>query len=181
MGSAVSGRDGAVSVADHGGDEAVGNRDGDGKPRVSPDGKSEAYIRDYNIWTRPAGSNASGTQLSLDGARGNAYDLKSVNWSPDSQKIAAYRLQPGYKREIHYVESSPDDQLQPKPVSRPYSKPGDILDINQPVLVDVASRKTIAVSNALFPNAYTQPHCCGATTAAPSRSSTTSADTRPIA
>jgi dipeptidyl aminopeptidase/acylaminoacyl peptidase len=132
-----------------------GNRAGDGKPRVSPDGKTEAYIRDANIWTRPVGS-TDGTQLSLDGAPGNAYDLRSVSWSPDSQKIAAYRVIPGYKREIHYVESSPADQLQPKTQSRLYSKPGDILDINQPVLFDVAGRKNISVSNALFPNAYTQ-------------------------
>ena len=48
------------------------NRAGDGKPRVSPDGKTEAIIRDSNIWTRPAGSSEAGTALSLDGARGNA-------------------------------------------------------------------------------------------------------------
>ena len=132
-----------------------GNRTSDGQPRVSPDGKTEAFIRDDNIWTRPVDS-TDATQLSFDGGRGNAYDLRSVNWSPDSQKIAAYRVTPGYKREIHYVESSPADQLQPKTLSRPYSKPGDILDVDQPVLFDVAARKAIPVSNALFPNAYTQ-------------------------
>ena len=132
-----------------------GNRTSDGQPRVSPDGNTEAFIRDDNIWTRPVDS-TDATQLSFDGGRGNAYDLRSVNWSPDSQKIAAYRVTPGYKREIHYVESSPADQLQPKTLSRPYSKPGDILDVDQPVLFDVAARKAIPVSNALFPNAYTQ-------------------------
>ncbi len=136
----------------YGGD---GDRTGDGHPRVSPDGKTEAFIRDYNVWTRPVGS-ADGAALSLDGALGNAYDLRTIAWSPDSQKIAAYRVVPGYKREIHYIESSPADQLQPKQVSRPYSKPGDALDSNQPVIFDVASRKTVVVSNALFPNAYTQ-------------------------
>src|SRR5262245_14930904 len=45
------------------GDE--GRRESDGKPRVSPDGKMEAFIRDYNIWTRPAGSSEA-TALSLD-------------------------------------------------------------------------------------------------------------------
>jgi dipeptidyl aminopeptidase/acylaminoacyl peptidase len=132
-----------------------GRRDSDGKPRVSPDGKTEAFIRDYNVWTRPVGS-SDATALSLDGARGNAYDLRSISWSPDSRTIAAYRVVPGFKREIIYVESSPVDQLQPRLATRPYSKPGDALDANQPVLFDVAARKTIPVSNALFPNAYTQ-------------------------
>jgi hypothetical protein len=47
----------------YGGD---GNRAGDGKPRVSPDGRTEAYIRDHNIWTRPAGGGPV-AQLSFDG------------------------------------------------------------------------------------------------------------------
>ena len=125
-----------------------------GAPRASPDGRLEAFIRDYNIWTRSPGS-LDATQLSLDGAFGNAYDIQSITWSPDSKKIAAYRVVPGYRREIHYVQSSPADQLQPKTVTRLYNKPGDILDVDQPVLFDVASRRQIAVSNALFPNAYT--------------------------
>jgi dipeptidyl aminopeptidase/acylaminoacyl peptidase len=132
-----------------------GNRAGDGKPRVAPDGKTEAYIRDFNVWTRPAGSTVTGTALSLDGAPGNGYDLRSIAWSPDSRKLAVYRVVPGFKREIHYVESSPVDQLQPKTQSRLYSKPGDTLDANQPVLFDVASRKATIVANMLFPNAYT--------------------------
>jgi dipeptidyl aminopeptidase/acylaminoacyl peptidase len=57
---------------------------------------------------------------------------------------------------VHYVQSSPEDQIQPKDVRRLYNKPGDVLDADQPVLFDVASRKEIEVSNALFPNAYEQ-------------------------
>lgn len=136
----------------YGGD---GNRAGDGKPRVSPDGRTEAFIRAYNVWIRPVGS-ADAVQLSFDGSAGNFYDLRTVSWSPDSRRIAAYRVIPGFKREIPYVESSPADQLQPKLVTRPYSKPGDALDSNQPVLFDTVTRQAVAVSNALFPNAYTQ-------------------------
>ena len=31
--------------------------------------------------------------------------------------------------------SSPEDQIQPKDVRRLYNKPGDVLDVDQPVLV----------------------------------------------
>jgi hypothetical protein len=64
------------------------------------------------------------------------------------------RVRPGYKREVHYIESSPEDQLQPKFSSIVYAKPGDVLDLEQPVLFDVASKKQINVDNSLFPNPY---------------------------
>jgi Dipeptidyl peptidase IV (DPP IV) N-terminal region len=55
---------------------------------------------------------------------------------------------------VHYVESSPEDQLQPKHSTLQYAKPGDVLDVERPFIFHVASRKQIAVDNALFPNAY---------------------------
>jgi dipeptidyl aminopeptidase/acylaminoacyl peptidase len=55
---------------------------------------------------------------------------------------------------VHYIESSPTDQLQPKYSSREYPKPGDVLDIAAPVLFDVANRKSMPIDNSLFPNPY---------------------------
>jgi dipeptidyl aminopeptidase/acylaminoacyl peptidase len=125
----------------------------DREPRVSPDGKWEAFINNYNVAIRPSGSHAI-SLLSTDGSEGNYYELSSIEWSPDSQKIAAYRVRPGYRREVHYVESSPEDQLQPKHSTLMYAKPGDVLDVNRPVLFLVGSKRQIVVDDALFPNAY---------------------------
>jgi dipeptidyl aminopeptidase/acylaminoacyl peptidase len=122
-------------------------------PRVSPDGKVEASIRNFNVFTRAVGTR-DWTPLSTDGSEANAYSIQSLSWSPDSKKLAAYRVKPGFKREVHYVMSSPEDQIQPKDVRRLYNKPGDVLDADQPVLFDLATRKQTEVSNALFPNAY---------------------------
>jgi dipeptidyl aminopeptidase/acylaminoacyl peptidase len=122
-------------------------------PRRSPDGTLEAVIRNYNVWVRPVGS-AEATRLSTDGSEGNAYALRSIEWSPDSRKLAAYRVIPGYRRIVRYVESSPEDQVQPKYYERVYAKPGDALDVQQPVLFDVATRREIVIDHALFPNAY---------------------------
>ncbi|MEW5982786.1 MAG: DPP IV N-terminal domain-containing protein [Acidobacteriota bacterium] len=123
------------------------------RPRPSPDGTLEAIIRNYNIALRAKGSRDV-TFLSTDGSEGNCYTLGSIAWSPDSSKIAAYRLRPGYRRMVHYVESSPEDQLQPKNSSRFYAKPGDVLDLDQPVIFHVADRRSIQVDDALFPNPY---------------------------
>jgi dipeptidyl aminopeptidase/acylaminoacyl peptidase len=121
--------------------------------RPSPDGKLLAYVDNFNIAVRNAGS-ADGTRISTDGSEGNPYTLQSIAWSPNSRMIAAYRVRPGYRRMVRYVESSPADQLQPKTFERYYQKPGDLLDLQQPSFFDVASKREIAVDNALFPNPY---------------------------
>jgi dipeptidyl aminopeptidase/acylaminoacyl peptidase len=126
----------------------------DDRPRVSPDGKWEAFVANYNITVRPAGSKVKASFLSTDGSEGNCYELSSIAWSPDSKNLAAYRTKPGYQRFVYYVESSPEDQLQPKHSQRLYAKPGDVLDVDQPVLFDVASKAQFSIDGTLFPNAY---------------------------
>ncbi len=121
--------------------------------KTSPDGKFEALIQNYNVFLRAKGSKEAAA-LSWDGSEGNYYTFQSIEWSPDSTHLAAYRVRPGYKREVHYVESSPADQLQPKHSTREYAKPGDALDIAQPMLFDIASRKQTVIDNATFPNPY---------------------------
>jgi dipeptidyl aminopeptidase/acylaminoacyl peptidase len=121
--------------------------------RDSPDGKWEAFIQNFNVFIRPKGK-TDAQALSVDGSEGNYYTFASINWSPDSKRVIAYRVRPGYRRQVHYVESSPSDQLQPKHSTRDYAKPGDALDIAQPVLFEVDSRKQIIVDNSLFPNPY---------------------------
>ncbi|MEO8624176.1 MAG: DPP IV N-terminal domain-containing protein, partial [bacterium] len=122
-------------------------------PRISPDSQWEASVRNFNLYVKKVGAK-DGSLLSSDGIEGNAYAARSITWSPDSKRIAAYRVRPGFHREVHYVESSPEDQLQPKHSSRLYNKPGDLLDVEQPVLFEIESKRQVVVDNALFPNAY---------------------------
>ena len=125
----------------------------DARARISPDGKLEAFVQNYNIAIRPVGG-GDVTPLSADGSEGDAYDPQSIVWSRDSKRIAAYRVRPGYRREVYYVQSSPEDQLQPKHSTLLYNKPGDVLDQGTPVLFDLTARSQIIVDHALFPNAY---------------------------
>ena len=154
-----------------------GGAPGDPPPaRPSPDGRWEAFIQNYNVAIRPVtesggargrgagggrgagrgggGGQAAFTLLSFDGSEGDAYQLGSIEWSPDSRKLVAYRRKPGYNRMVHYIRSSPTDQVQPRDTAIFYRKPGDLLDFSQPVLFDLESRRPIEVDNALFPNAY---------------------------
>ena len=126
----------------------------DNQPRVSPDKKLEALIQNYNIYVRPAGQTRDGFLLSTDGSEGNAYTLNSIRWSPDSKKIAAFRRRPGYERFVHYVESSPADQVQPKHTTNFYRKPGDVVDFDHPVVFNVETKQQYQGDLNLFANPY---------------------------
>lgn len=123
------------------------------RPQLSPDGKWLAFIDNFNVAIRPLGGDRR-TILSTDGSEGHYYDAASIVWSPDSTRLAAYRVRPGYRRLVHYVWSSPEDQLQPEHWAIQYAKPGDLIDLEQPVLFDIHASKPIVVETMLFPNPY---------------------------
>ncbi|MGH9884056.1 MAG: DPP IV N-terminal domain-containing protein, partial [bacterium] len=157
----------------------------------SPDCLTVAFVQNYNVALRPApspitlagaaaggrggrggagggggrgGAATSYTMLSTDGSEGDAYLVNSIEWSPDSKKLVAYRQKPGYNRVPYYVQSSPPDQVQPKLVAYGqapgnfgggiYRKAGDLLDSNQPAIFDVETKRQIIVDRSLFPNPY---------------------------
>ena len=128
--------------------------------KASPDGKWEAFVRNYNVYLRPAGGapgggpQTAGFALSLDGMESDYYSFRSITWSPDSRNIAAFRVRRGPHRRIDFIESSPDGQLQPKTFSLGYTKPGDVIDFHRPVLFHVDERKAVDIDNALFANLY---------------------------
>ncbi|GLR46210.1 peptidase [Mesorhizobium amorphae] len=122
------------------------------KISASPDGKWIAYIKNYNIFLRSE-DGLPDIPLSRDGSEGNYYDFSTLSWSSDSRHLAAYRIRPGYKREVPYLDSS-TDQLQREYSTMVYPKPGDVLPLPQPVLFEIASRRQVAIDNALFSNPF---------------------------
>jgi len=118
----------------------------------SPDDKWEAFIEDFNVHVRNKKTREE-HRLSYDGGIGLYYS-SFMEWSPDSKKIMAYKVKPAEKHMIHYVESSPDDQIQPKHHSYEYTKPGDALPQHYPQIFDVESKKHIKVDESLIPNHY---------------------------
>ncbi|MFT3997836.1 MAG: DPP IV N-terminal domain-containing protein, partial [Asticcacaulis sp.] len=123
----------------------------DNTPKLSPDGKWLAFVDNFNIAIKPKAGGET-IRLSTDGSEGLFYDPESIQWSPDSQKIVALRVQPGFRREVVRVISSPKDQVQPKVDIQLYPKPGDAIDIDRPVLFDVATKKQTHIPYDLFAN-----------------------------
>ncbi len=124
-------------------------------PKKSPDEKSEVFIRDDNIFIRDLATQAE-RQLTFDGAEKSYYVVTRDSWSPDSRMLAVSRNRPGTERYVHYVESSPDGQLEPNLTELFYQKPGDELTDRQPVLIDTATGAATVIDRSLFPNAYFQ-------------------------
>jgi len=142
---------------DYGYDDTPKSENGAGKTLPSPDGKWLAYILNYNVRIRSKDGKEK-YSLSADGSEDNYYAFSTMAWSPDSKHLVVYRIRPGYRRVIHYVESSPKDQLQPETSTMVYPKPGDVLALPQPVLFDVAAQRETEISNPLFPNPYELTH-----------------------
>ena len=123
-----------------------------GNPVESPDKKWTAYVKNYNLYIRSTGDKKE-YQLSFDGALGEYYS-SVIRWSPDSRKLAAYRIKPAEKHMIYYIESSPEDQLQPRHYTYEYQKPGDALPQKYPQLFDIESKKQIRVDDTQILNQY---------------------------
>ncbi len=75
-------------------------RFGGGVAITSPDGKREAYIKDFNLWVKDLESGKE-TQLTTDGVKDFGYATDNAGWkhsprailvwSPDSKKIATFQ------------------------------------------------------------------------------------------
>lgn len=118
----------------------------------SPDGKWVARLRDHNVFIESSGGGKS-FALTTDGTRDDTY-LQPIHWSPDSKKLFAFRAKEVGYREIHIVESSPPDQLQPKLRTLRYNKPGDPIRQPKPRLFDLSERREIPISDELFQNPW---------------------------
>ncbi|MBN1360759.1 MAG: DPP IV N-terminal domain-containing protein [Sedimentisphaerales bacterium] len=118
----------------------------------SPDGKWAASVRDNNLYVRNTETDEE-TALTSDGTEADAYSQRFF-WSPDSTKLVVLRTQPGDDRQVYLIESSPEDQLQPKLHQFRYLKPGDKVEISKPHLFDLATKCHIAVDDELFSNPY---------------------------
>jgi dipeptidyl-peptidase 4 len=128
------------------------NRPQSGPRGSSPDGKWRAFFRENNAWAKIVETDES-FPLSTDGTSDDGYGGQFL-WSPDSKKLVAVRTKKGQEHIVHFVESSPHDQLEPRLHSFNYVKPGDRIDQEKPQLFDLAAKKQINLNGDLFSNPW---------------------------
>jgi dipeptidyl aminopeptidase/acylaminoacyl peptidase len=121
-------------------------------PHRSPDGRHSVRFRDHNVVLVTLGDKdqpAVEETLTRDGKDDDPYS-GPVHWSPDSKQFVVRQTRSPQQHKVHIVESSPEDQFQPKLLTLDYLKPGDRIAHPRPRLFDVASKQPVAIDNALF-------------------------------
>src|SRR5262249_50049211 len=113
---------------------------GDAPSPRSPDGKWTAFIKDHNLWLRATDGDKE-IQLSQDGKEGNTYGMP--RWAPDSKTLAAFRIEPGDRKEVYLIQSSPPGGGRAKMQHRSYDLPGDKLTTYELNLFQVDGPKQI--------------------------------------
>jgi len=126
------------------------DKNGDKRPRkeerdkrnLSPDNKWEALFKEHNLYIRST-QDAREFRLSHDGEEGNYYS--SASWSADSEKIVAYRTEPGDNKEVYLIESSPKEGGRAKLQTHQYELPGDKFTSYEMSLFYVKTKEQIKV------------------------------------
>jgi len=132
----------------------------------SPDGKWAAYTKDHDMWVKNL-ETGEDIRLTDDGIEHYSYgrnnhgwwrsDRPIVKWSPDSRRIATYRLDERDVREMVLWETKVGH---PEADIWPYALPGDsIVPMLERVILDVESQEKVWLDTA--PAHQRASNCCG--------------------
>ncbi|HWQ48969.1 MAG TPA: DPP IV N-terminal domain-containing protein, partial [Methanosarcina sp.] len=137
---------------------------------LSPDGKLAAFVKDHNIWIREMETGKT-YPITTDGIKNYAYGEYSDNyneklsqerlgikskplakWSPDSRRIATFKMDERNVTPISLLQYVPENGSRPKVWTYKYPMPGDkYTPMYEPIVLDVVSRKVIPVKHNAFP------------------------------
>jgi dipeptidyl aminopeptidase/acylaminoacyl peptidase len=123
---------------------------GGGNEAQSPDKQHTAFIRNYNLWIRDAGTNKE-TQLTFDGVKDYGYatdnagwtasDRAILVWSPDSKKIATFQQDQREVGEMYLVSTKVGH---PELKAWKYPLPGDThVAMIERVVIDIDGPKVV--------------------------------------
>jgi dipeptidyl-peptidase 4 len=133
---------------------------------LSPDGRRAAYIRDHDLWVRELATGED-VRLTTDGAPHHGYAADHQGWrqtrtpvllwSPDSRRIATYRLDERGVRDAHLLRmAEPLPELQ----TWKYAVPGDtVVPMLERVVIHVDERRVVRLDTP--PDHQRASNCCG--------------------
>ncbi|MFN3189013.1 MAG: prolyl oligopeptidase family serine peptidase [Aureliella sp.] len=113
-------------------------------------------IRDSNVWLLNQSSDKQdeqGKQLTTEGSQDHYFERR-FHYSPDRRFALGFQSTKVETRRIPLVESSPDDQLQPKLKWLDYTKPGDELSQKTLWVFDLEKGLANPVKESSFDDAW---------------------------
>ncbi|MHB8120311.1 MAG: S9 family peptidase [Methanothrix sp.] len=131
---------------------------------LSPDGRFAAFVRDHNLWIRDT-KNGEKYQLTSNGSKDYAYAERSDTvshpvsqarlnetpnpyavWSPDSRRIASFRMDQRNVTELHLLQYVPGNNSRPTLWTYRFAMPDDEhIPMYEPIVVDVLEKKVVPV------------------------------------
>ena len=117
----------------------------------SPDGRYRALLRDHNVWI--ADGKAEPTPWTTNGTAEFPY-RGEFHWSPDGRRALVIQEHPAQKHPVHLIESSPDDQVQPKLQTQDYLKPGDVIARPELRILTAGTTKGLKIDPSITPDAW---------------------------
>ncbi len=141
---------------------------------LAPDGQTSVFCKDSNLWLHvkadqcdvpltTAANEKKSFRKDATHSRGVSmdYDLPDfgdsvpdVRWSHDSTHVLAFQTTQVVEKLVHYVESTPTDQLLPKLQTYPYFRAGDAIPVQSPRLFRISDRQEVPILTELFPNPW---------------------------
>ena len=116
---------------------------------LSPDKQWVAFIKDYNVFVRPANGGVSDAfAFTNDGNEGKPYG--QLAWSPDSKYVVGYHINPVKDSAVYYVLSSVNGTTRGQLKKRPYKQPGDPFTTYEMFLFRPADKKTEKVNTPML-------------------------------
>lgn len=133
---------------------------------LSPDGRLAAFTKSYNLWVHDLQSGMD-IQLTYDGVNHYSYGTNNQGWSrserpillwsPDSKKIATYRLD---ERNIGKMTLWRTKVGRPEADIWPYALPGDsIVPMLERIVIDVEYPQLVELN--VEPDHQRVSNCCG--------------------
>ena len=123
------------------------------RSRHSPDGKWTAEIKDGNVYIRS--EDGKEIQFSHDGGTNNIYRL--LEWSPDSQSLVGWRVEPGDIGDVYLIQSSPPGGGRAQLHTRPYAQAGDKFPHYELNVFEIAGQKQIKPDVDRFEHEWLTP------------------------
>jgi dipeptidyl aminopeptidase/acylaminoacyl peptidase len=96
----------------------------------SPDGKAQFSITEGKLKVVSTADQSVLFESPTDA-------MAAAYWAPDSRKLAAFRVLPGDRKQVHFIRSSPTAGGRATLTTRDYDLPGDKLDSYETYVIDL--------------------------------------------